>query len=398
MILRPHGSCCTVLKFLDNFKNEKVKQLKKLKNITAAKKLTILAVIILSIFAGINLFWLLIKALPDYGYANKVDKTDTALGTMYTKKIGKYEYRVDKATYLGYDGFLSVGEPYELYYDNGSIIDSSGLNIRLFIWPKVTGRYEYGVFFIDEVKDISTQIYIDKNTKFIPYKPETLEYNEYNEKAEKLINENYDDIKAKMDGAKELWGLNGLGDILTGLKVFINDISIKHILIFFTAAAALFAIMNLFWLFITSLLFRRFAKKLIKVKENKTLVYQKAVNGYLYEAERPKYLRYGFLLCVRAESKGDETASDLTLHIRCGLTKNKQYTIFLNDPLSGESECIPINRDIEYDKKRGNHITAEKTPEEKRKNELRAVELIDKHFTEIKAMMYGAKNLWSIIL
>lgn len=377
--------------------------MKKLKNMKASKKLTVLALTILVVFAGINLFWFISKGLPFYGYCSKVDKKESPFDVMYTKKIGEYNYLIDKVPYLSYEGFLMVGEPYGMETDkNGKLIGDTGLNIILYIWPRFTGDYKYGLLINDYSHAISfMQIYIDENVNYLPSDPNNTEYNE---KAEKLVKENYDAIKNQMDAAKELWGLNGLGDILTGLKVFINDISIKHILKFFTAAAALFAIMNLFWLFITSLLFRRFAKKLIKVKENKTLVYQKAVNGYLYEAGRPKYLRYGFLLCVRAESKGDETASYLTLDIRCGLTKNKQYTIFLNDPLSGESECIPINRDIEYDKKRGNHITAEKcgssekTPEEKRENELRAVELIDKHFTEIKAMMYGAKNLWNIIL
>ncbi len=378
--------------------------MKKLKHMTAAKKLTALAITIAIVFASINLFWIVTQWLPYYGYAGMVEKKidEYTNEVRYSKKIGQYGYRVSKPNYLGYNGFLSVGESYGVYYDeNGKAVGDTGLSVILFIWPQWADNCEYGIFVNDFSRSISLQIHIDENINHLPCNPDNTEYNE---RIKGLIEENYDTIKEQMDGARVLWGLEGTGDILRGLKVFIKDITLEDVLIVFAAAAVLFALINLSWLIITSLFFRRWAKRLVKVKGSKPPVYQKAVNGYLYEAQRPKYLRYGFLLCVRAQSEADETACELTLHICCGLTKNRRYTVFFSDPQTGAPMCIPINRDIEYDKKRGLYLAAEKSgPREKMPQSeyvdfSRGEKLIDIHFSEIKAMMYGAKNLWNIVL
>ncbi len=63
--------------------------MKKLKNMKASKKLTVLALTILVVFGGINLFWFISKGLPFYGYCSKVDKKESPFDVMYTKKIGE---------------------------------------------------------------------------------------------------------------------------------------------------------------------------------------------------------------------------------------------------------------------------------------------------------------------
>ncbi|MGI6744937.1 MAG: hypothetical protein ACOX45_01955 [Acutalibacteraceae bacterium] len=364
--------------------------MKKLKNITAAKKLTALAITIAIVFASINLFWIVTQWLPYYGYAGMVEKKidEYTNEVRYSKKIGQYGYRVSKPNYLGYNGSLSVGKSYGVYYDeNGKAVGDIGLSVILFIWPQWADNCEYGIFVNDFSRSISLRIHIDENINHLPGNPDNTEYNE---RIKGLIEENYDTIKEQMEGARALWGLNGTGDIWTGLKAFINDITLKHVLTVFAAAAALFAIINLFWLIFALLHFRNYTKKLEKFfNENEAKVYQKTVNGFLYEAQRPKYLRYGCLLSV----SNDNAGLNLTLHIYSGLKRSKQYTVFVGKEQNGAPERVPITRDIEYDKTRGARMAAEKTV-----SESRGEELIDKYFTEIKPMIYGARNLWEFVL
>lgn len=366
--------------------------MKKLKNMTAAKKLTAFAVTILVVFAGINLFWFISQGLLYYGYAGATDKKiDEYTGEVsYSKKIGQYGCLVSKASYLASDGFLSVGKPYGLEADeNGCPIGDTGLNIALFIWPQPTGSYKYGLLINDYSRAVSfMQIYIDKDINYLPRDPQNTEYNHL---AEELVKENDELIKEEMNLAKKLWGLEGKKDILIGLNLFINDITPKQVFLVLAVTAALFAMINLFWLFFSLLRFKNYAKKLEKVKKGKKIVHQKTVNGFLYAVQKPKYLRYGCLLTVSGESKNNNTAIDLTLHIRTGLRKSKEYTVFVAEKQNGSPECFPLTRDIEYDKKRNSRNEKEETASH-------CEELIDKYFTELKAMVYGAKELWEITL
>ena len=117
----------------------------------------------------------------------------------YSKKIGQYGYRVSKPNYLGYNGFLSVGKSYGVYYDeNGKAVGDIGLSVILFIWPQWADNCEYGIFVNDFSRSISLQIYIDENINHLPGNPDNTEYNE---RIKGLIEENYDTIKEQMEGA-----------------------------------------------------------------------------------------------------------------------------------------------------------------------------------------------------
>ena len=176
------------------------------------KRLLILLIVILALFAGINLFWLLTTKLPYDGYINKVelvyDETDEEV-FFYQKNIDGYCYTVNPPEYLAYGGFLSVGteEGYVAEInDEGEVISSNGLDVSLYIWPGLFGNIEYGVFFLDEGKGVFEQVEVDGNLNYIPDKGNE-ENEEFTQYIESLIQENKDEIKHMMEGAGKLWGL-----------------------------------------------------------------------------------------------------------------------------------------------------------------------------------------------
>ncbi|MGI6744946.1 MAG: hypothetical protein ACOX45_02000 [Acutalibacteraceae bacterium] len=362
--------------------------MRKFKNMTAAKKLTALAVAILIIFACINLVWAFTKGLPYYAYTSPLTKYDYGAGVEYCANVNGIGFVVKKPMYLAYGGFLKVASttPHTVETDeNGNIVSSSGLGIGIFIWPNVGGA-KFGVSFIDEAKDLFVQILIDSELNYFPKDPNN---KEFNSKAEELLKENYNEIKMYMDAAQSMWGLCGVKDTWTGLKALINNIySINILIVFIIALATVFAIINFLWALCAHLRFRLYIKKLGKIIESKKTEYQRVIDGYLYRAQKSKYLRYNGVLSVCKET---ENNTKLSLLIYPKLMKGNRYIISIDS--DDITESIPINRDIEY---------IPETLKARNTSPLSTIKLyedfIDKYFTEIKAMMHKAENLWNIIL
>ncbi len=359
--------------------------MKKFNNMTAAKKLTILAVLIITIFANINLIWAIRKGLPYYGYTNPLTAHDDGSGVDYHTSVNGLGFTVKKPTYLGYGGFLKVGSttPHIVEVDEkGNIVGSNGLGICLFVWPDA-GIIKYGVSFQDETEELFMQIYIDEDLNYLP---KDIKNTELNDKAKKLIKENYDVIKTYLDAAQKMWGLNGVKDASIGLRAFIKNISPEHGLIAFAATAAtVFIILNLFWLFGAKLRFWHYTKKLGKIKGIGKTQYQKVIDGRIYKAQKPKYLRYNSVLIVSGENGKTEDKASFTLFIYLKLINNNQYRVQINTP--NGSEDIPINGDIEY-------ASNKKIDTNKDYNK----GVINKYFYEIKTFLYSAKDFWELRL
>ena len=137
------------------------------------KKLTILFVVIMAIFAVINAVWYWgYKATYDE-LASKMDKTiDNIDGTSvrYTKTVDNYSFVLKMPAYLGEGGFLSVGDAEGAvteYDSNNDIISSNGTYITLYIWPRYWGEYQIGVDFYDEATDLWEQVYINSDLTIV---------------------------------------------------------------------------------------------------------------------------------------------------------------------------------------------------------------------------------------
>lgn len=182
--------------------------------ISVAKKLIIVASIIVFIFAVINLSWLLLVKVPYNRYAGKLEiiydedyGEEGEPGIRYQKEIDGYKYDSSMPDYLCFSGVLSVGsiDGSVVNMDgNGEIVGSNGLDITIFIWPGVFGKCEYGVDFYDEAADIWEQVMIDSDINYLPEDKGNVEVIEY---IEGLISENYEEINKMLTGAKQLWDL-----------------------------------------------------------------------------------------------------------------------------------------------------------------------------------------------
>ncbi len=188
--------------------------MKMLKNITAAKKLTVLAIVILSIFASINIFWAASAGLPSYGYKERLGANIEEERTSYSVKKDGLVYAVHKSVYMSGRAYLHVFNRYTVdlatHTDNGIAID-------LYIWPDIFGNYKYGVMISDEIDDINELFVIDENLNYFPNDPDDTETNE---RIEKLINDYRDQIKQRIEGAQSMWRLDE-NDTLYGLKAYI---------------------------------------------------------------------------------------------------------------------------------------------------------------------------------
>lgn len=130
------------------------------------KRLLILLAIILLIFAIINAVWY-------FGYQQRYNaiarhlETTYSLGEddddmlRYTKEVGDYTISMKMPEYLGSGGFVSIAKTsgYEVSLDDEeNIMESSGMYITLYIWPKYFNDYKIGLDFYDEANSIWEQV------------------------------------------------------------------------------------------------------------------------------------------------------------------------------------------------------------------------------------------------
>lgn len=169
-----------------------------LKNISAGKKLLILFIVILLIFAGINGFWLFAKKIPYDRYMDKMED-----GTNERVEDG-YSYVVQRLPYLGYGGFLAVSKEggIERSYDEEQ--EEQEIDVTLYIWPGLFGKCEYGVMMNDGLDDgMFEQVMIDKNLNHIPYGKDE----DYNKDKQELVEEYHDEISELMERADKMWDI-----------------------------------------------------------------------------------------------------------------------------------------------------------------------------------------------
>ncbi|HZK21108.1 MAG TPA: hypothetical protein VFC76_02405 [Oscillospiraceae bacterium] len=353
---------------------------------SASKKLTILTVVILVIFAGINLVWLFTTYFPYYGYRDKLETVIDPAGEPQTEKtIGEYRYLASRTAYLSYSNFLAVGskDGYWSQQDaNGNtIMDNGGVDISLYVWPNVWFGNQYGIFFYDELPHVFVQMYVDKELNFLPYDPFDTAFNE---EAEGLLSENYTQVKMMMDGAHELWGLNKTGDIFAGIKAYINNITVKSMLILvFMALVIVFAILNMFWFLTKTMPFNRYTLELEKKKTGRITVYQKEIAGILYTVQKPSYLHCNGYLSVYYKNS-DEKSMKLSIYPTSG--KKRRYVVALDGYGENCDYEGKLNANMEY------------MPQkclDKETNEM-IKKLMEERRSEIQSLLVEAKELWGL--
>ncbi|MDW7617788.1 hypothetical protein SC499_24720 [Peribacillus simplex] len=101
-------------------------------------------ILIISIFAVLNLSWFLVTTFKYDGFVEPIPKNKW--GLHFIKK-DNYVYSVKKPDYLYYTGNLAV--------------DNTEKQTSLLIWPLISGGYKYGFRLQEEGE--AYEIYVDKN-------------------------------------------------------------------------------------------------------------------------------------------------------------------------------------------------------------------------------------------
>jgi hypothetical protein len=171
----------------------------------ALRKLLILAIVIVCVFAAINLVWYIgVKTSYDHIAARLEKVTDEETrGTRYQKEVDGYTCGLSMTGYLFNSGFFSIdksdGYTAEID-DDGNVISDNGVSVSLFIWPQTFGGYEYGVMIYSEKENLHEQIYIDSKGNYLSQDEGNVEVNEY---LSSLINKYHDEIAPMLDLADE---------------------------------------------------------------------------------------------------------------------------------------------------------------------------------------------------
>ena len=163
------------------------------------KRLLILLIFILSVFAAINVIWYVGYQQRYNNIAEHLEIThlfgeedDDML--RYTKEVGDYTISMKMPEYLGRGGFVSVAKTagYTVKLDdNGNIIESSEMYMTLYIWPEYFSGYKIGLDFYDEANSIFEQV--ELNSDMVPLNIDDLD-DDYVEYILKMISEYQDEI------------------------------------------------------------------------------------------------------------------------------------------------------------------------------------------------------------
>ena len=182
----------------------------KRKQVSSSKKLGILFLVIVLIFAAINLFWLFTVKLPYNGYCKSLNAVDSD-GTVLTETvIGEYLYSVRVPEYMNFNRSHLTIENNDGAWVNvdgatGAVIDSSGLTISLNVLPgKFWEDTLYRLWFVDDTNDLDAMIYIDENCNYSPLHEVS---DEVRKNTEKLIKDNIEEIERLMSLAKDMWDI-----------------------------------------------------------------------------------------------------------------------------------------------------------------------------------------------
>lgn len=184
------------------------------KELSSAKKLCILAAVILGIFTAVNLFWVFSTYIPYTRFTENMERIenkdgDEVISVNYEKIVDGCRLTAKVPVYLDFSGHLSATteEPYTASQDDeGNILSSNGPGVTVYIWPPVFGNYKFGVFVIDDTEELFMQVYVDENLNFIPNK-ENKNNDENTAFVEKTLAENHEKAEKLMNTATEFWNI-----------------------------------------------------------------------------------------------------------------------------------------------------------------------------------------------
>lgn len=181
------------------------------------KLLSTVMILLIVVLITQSLIWFFAVKMQFIKWADTVGKTENSLGDLEDKKIeGDYIYFVKQPRYLRDNGFVSVGKvsTSQYYFDDKGVEHGNGTDITLYIWYRAFSETKYGIMIVDPDKrtssygygnrTINEQLYVDASLNYIPYDENDIAFNEF---AEKLINDNYDECKKMMDLAKNMWDI-----------------------------------------------------------------------------------------------------------------------------------------------------------------------------------------------
>lgn len=304
----------------------------------AKKKLSVLALIIFTVFILINIFWIITMFIPYNGYISKVDKEETEMGIIYEKYIDEYNYKVSPTPYLGYDAFLSVAQDYNVILDDNGNIISSDTNITLFIWPNFWTGNEYGIMILNETDNVCIQAMIDGNGNYLQ---DNSKNEEYNNEVEMYLAENQDEISKLLNIAKNTWGLNAENDIKAGLESCLNNKTIQMFL-FVSLLLTVLILWTFKWLLHLRIPFNQYTVEMNKASKAKSIFYKKETEEYILYAKKPLFLKNnGYLkICYNISEPGNINSIELLIYPQ---KSNKTIVYYENTRICESDSLINSN-------------------------------------------------------
>lgn len=198
--------------------------MKKLKEMKAWKKLTILAASILIIAGAVISGWFLFIQLPYMSYTDGFEKVITLVyKEQYEKKVDDITLEVHLPQFLGNDGFLAVrcGSFTTQILEDGSCKYSDTPDISLFVWPDVSGKVKYGLTINkpkDELRESSTiQFTALDNGKY------DIKHEFTDDNIIKVYNENEETVQRMLKAIEESWSFDGIKDVSDGFKILNSE-------------------------------------------------------------------------------------------------------------------------------------------------------------------------------
>lgn len=176
-------------------------------------RLGIVLLTILLIFGGIHFTWKLGYKRQYENIAEKLDviyldETEEEEMKRYQKTFGDYSVSLKMPAYLGYGGFIVVGSETGFVGEldkNGKLIGGNGLDVSLYIWPKLFGGYELGLDFCDDYNGIWEQVEVNRDLSLSDIDNLDDEHIDY---INKLIQDNRSEIEKLFNVAEKDLGLS----------------------------------------------------------------------------------------------------------------------------------------------------------------------------------------------
>ena len=167
------------------------------------KRLTVMLIVILLMFAAYNLVWYFLKYQPYHRLCADFQKSDEGLrGERYSYSDTDYTYSIKMPAYLSFEGgFISVSSNKKIsqYAENGAEVQQSSCTI--FIWPQIMKETKYGAAIFEQ--DNSYMLYIDKGINYVANDGELPSETKSNEE---IISNHYNEISEIMNAVDKMWG------------------------------------------------------------------------------------------------------------------------------------------------------------------------------------------------